>query len=66
MTKKMLTRWSMNLRFRPLKKKRETEADDKIRETVGLPTSIEQKSKQFLTFVLTQIGAFKRAGVKDE
>jgi len=63
--KNMMSRWLSNLRFRPLKQQREIKKHDKIAEQVGQPTSAQARAKQFLIFTLTQIGAFKRAGVKD-
>ena len=64
--KDLMTRWSRNLRLRSLKKKQKIKKQDKLLADQGKSTSVQQKAKQFLIFTLTQTGAFKRAGVKDE
>lgn len=64
--KGLLALWRMNRRFKSLRKKNEIKKNDKIAASLGLPTSTEIKAKQTLIFVLTQIGAFKRAGIKEK
>jgi RNase adaptor protein for sRNA GlmZ degradation len=58
--KDLISRWSMNRRFRPLMMKNHIKKLDEIRKEKGQPTSVQQRGKQFLIFALTQVGAFER------
>ncbi len=62
--KDLITAWIKEIRQRPQKQAVEIQAQikqtDEVAVQKGLPTSVQKKAEQYLVFVLTQIGAFKR------